>query len=248
MTGFFLLDNIMAKELPYFRFTVSEWLNDDISLESYHLQGVFASVCAFYWFQDCSIALAKLKKRFSDASDDIDLLVKLRIIKVTQDGFAQIKFLDKQYDALSEKRQKRVRAGRKGGLSRASNAKAMLKQSLSYKDKDKDKDKDKESIYAFDDFWDDYDKKKDRKKSKSKWNNISEKDREKIKEFIPVYKAHQPEEKFRKLPTTFLNSEIWNDDWSAYPPKQEQNHTSNGNHKTRTKGDDHVAFLTRNER
>jgi len=64
----------MAKELPYFRFTVAEWLNDDISLESYKLQGVFASICAFYWFQDCSITKAKLKKRFSDAQEEIEAL------------------------------------------------------------------------------------------------------------------------------------------------------------------------------
>ena len=31
----------MAKELPYFRFTAAEWLNDDISLESYELKGLF---------------------------------------------------------------------------------------------------------------------------------------------------------------------------------------------------------------
>ncbi len=133
----------MAKELPYFRFTVSEWLNDDISLESYKVQGVFASVCAFYWFQDCSITQAKLKKRFSDAQEEIEALVKLGIIKEINDDFISIKFLDEQYDMLSEKRKKRVEAGRKGGRARASNAKAMPKQSSSYKDKDKEKDKDK---------------------------------------------------------------------------------------------------------
>ena len=131
----------MAKELPYFRFTVSEWLNDDISLEDYRIQGVFASVCAFYWFQDCSITQAKLKKRFSDAEAEIEALIDLGIIKEIKDDFISIKFLDEQYDMLSEKRKKRVEAGRKGGKARASNAKAMPKQSSSYKDKDKDKDK-----------------------------------------------------------------------------------------------------------
>lgn len=132
----------MAKELPYFRFTVAEWLNDDISLEDYHLQGVFICVCSFYWFQDCSITKAKLKKRFIDANKEIDKLIDLDIIKETEDGFIQIKFLDTQFDMLSEKRKKRVEAGRKGGMARASKAKAMLKQSSSYKDKDKEKDKD----------------------------------------------------------------------------------------------------------
>lgn len=142
----------MSKELPYFRFTVAEWLNDDISLESYHLQGVFASVCAFYWFQDCSITKAKLKKRFSDAQEEVEELLKLGIIKENKDDFISIKFLDEQFDMLSEKRQKRVEAGRKGGLAsskqRLSNAKAKPKQSSSYKDKDKDKDKDKSDSTA----------------------------------------------------------------------------------------------------
>ncbi len=127
----------MAKELPFFRFTVSEWLNDDISLEDYKTQGVFASVCAFYWFQDCSITQAKLKKRFSDAIPEIEALLKLGILKEDSDGFISIKFLDEQYDILSEKRKNRVEAGRKGGKARASNAQAMLKQSSSYKYKDK---------------------------------------------------------------------------------------------------------------
>lgn len=131
----------MSKDLPYFRFTVTEWLNDDISMENYHLQGIFICVCAFYWFQDCSITEAKLKKRFSDAQDEIDQLVEIGIIKETEDDFVQIKFLDKQYDILSEKRKKRVEAGRKGGLARASNAKATLKQSSSYKENNKDNEK-----------------------------------------------------------------------------------------------------------
>ena len=80
----------------------------------------------------------------------------------------------------------------------------------------------KDSIYTFDSFWDDYDKKKERQKCERKWNKVSEKDRELIKEFIPIYKAHQPDEKFRKNPSTFLNNEIWKDDWDSYPPKQEE--------------------------
>ena len=209
----------MAKELPYFRFTVAEWLNDDISLESYHLQGVFISVCAFYWFQDCSIALAKLKKRFSNAQAEIEELLKLGIIKKVDEKHISIKFLDEQFDLLSEKREKRVEAGRKGGLAKSkqssSNAKAMLKQSSSYKDKDKDKDKDK-SAFAFDAFWDLYDKKKDRKKCEKKWSAISVSEKEKIMEFIPVYKKSQSDEQYRKNPYTFLNSEIWNDEWDSY--------------------------------
>lgn len=74
----------------------------------------------------------------------------------------------------------------------------------------------KETKYAFDFFWELYDKKRDRKKCESKWNNISEKDKEEIIKFIPIYKDSEPNEQYRKYPYTFLNSEIWKDDWSDY--------------------------------
>lgn len=73
----------------------------------------------------------------------------------------------------------------------------------------------KECMYSFSDFWDLYDKKKERKKCEPKWNSISEKDKKKIMEFIPIYKESNSE-KYLKYPYSFLNSEIWNDDWDSY--------------------------------
>ncbi|MEP2448201.1 MAG: hypothetical protein ABJI69_13290 [Balneola sp.] len=81
--------------------------------------------------------------------------------------------------------------------------------------------------YPFDEFWDDYDKKKDKTKCEKKWKKIKESDKELIKEFIPIYKAHEPDEEYRKNPLTFLNGETWKDEWSSYPPKQ-TNQTHNG--------------------
>ena len=68
----------------------------------------------------------------------------------------------------------------------------------------------------FDSFWDLYDKKIERKKCESKWDRLPESEREVILKFIPVYKKSEPNLKFRKNPYTFLNSEIWKDDWNAY--------------------------------
>ena len=137
----------MAKELPYFRFTPQEWQNGNISLESYELRGLFVDVCCYYWVKDCSITLALLKKRFSNDIKLLNQLIKLEIITKENDkGFMSISFLDKQYDLLSERRQRRQIAGAKGGKKKSSNAKAKLKQSSSYKDKDKYKDKIKNKI------------------------------------------------------------------------------------------------------
>ena len=134
----------MAKELPYFRFTVQDWQNGKISLESYELKGLFIEVCGYYWINDCHITLAMLNKKFSNAKDMLKELIELDILKhENRHDKVEIEFLNLQYDLLSEKRKLRQIAGSKGG-----NAKAMLKQNSSYKDKDKDKDNNKDKFNA----------------------------------------------------------------------------------------------------
>jgi len=131
----------MAKELPYFRFTVAEWQNGDITLEDFETQGVFINICCYYWISDCRLPLEKLKQRLSNAIATIDILLKQNIIKEV-DGFIVINFLDEQLENLQAERLKKQIAGKKGGLARASRAKAVLKHRSSYKDKDNDKEKD----------------------------------------------------------------------------------------------------------
>lgn len=128
----------MAKELPYFRFTVQEWQNGDISLERFELQGLFISVCGFYWLKDCDCTLAMLNKKYSNATSMLDELIDLGILKhEKRHDKVQIVFLNNQYDLLSEKRKRMQDAGSKGGK-----AKAKLKQKDGYKDKDNNKDND----------------------------------------------------------------------------------------------------------
>ena len=127
----------MSKELPYFRFTVQDWQNGKISLESYKLKGLFIEICGYYWINDCSITLTMLQKKFRDATELLKELIELGIIKhENRHDKVEIEFLNIQYDLLSENRKLRQIAGSKGGK-----AKAMLKQKDAYKDKDKDKDK-----------------------------------------------------------------------------------------------------------
>jgi len=134
----------MAKELPYFRFTASEWLTDDISEESYEAKGLFIDVLSYYWFKDCVLTKERLFKKFSGATILLEALFELEIIKVNTEDFVQINFLDLQYDILSEKRKKRQKSGKLGGLAKSSNATAKRKQKPSYKDKDKDKENNKD--------------------------------------------------------------------------------------------------------
>lgn len=87
--------------------------------------------------------------------------------------------------------------------------------------------KNDEKLYMFDLFWNAYDKKVDRKKCESKWNKLPEKEKALILGFIPIYQAHQPEKQYQKNPYTFLNSEIWKEDWTNYKPKESNNDSSN---------------------
>lgn len=70
-----------------------------------------------------------------------------------------------------------------------------------------------EVLPTFEDFWNEYDKKVGEKaKIKKKWLALKQAEREAIMEFIPNYKASQPDKQFRKNPETFLNNKSWNDE------------------------------------
>ena len=53
----------MAKELPYFKFFPSEYLQGSITLEDYEVQGFFINLCALYWNRDCDLCLKHVNKR-----------------------------------------------------------------------------------------------------------------------------------------------------------------------------------------
>ena len=54
----------MARELPYFKFFVSEWNDGDITLESLECQGLFINICSYYWSNECDLTIEKLLKKF----------------------------------------------------------------------------------------------------------------------------------------------------------------------------------------
>ena len=88
----------MAKELPYFKFVISEYLNGDIFLEDYKTQGVFINVCAYYWHCSCDLTLSKLKKKYKDIDDEITILVKEKMLKLKGEKLI-INFLDEQWNS-----------------------------------------------------------------------------------------------------------------------------------------------------
>jgi len=65
----------------------------------------------------------------------------------------------------------------------------------------------------FEVFWELYDKKRGLKdKVKSKWDKLTNLEREQAMAYIPKYKESQPDKTFRKDPTTFINNKAWNDE------------------------------------
>ena len=69
----------MAKELPFFKFNVSEWLTGNISYESYEIQGVFIKVCCEYWNRGNKLTIQEAKKR-TRTDKQIDYLIENNFI------------------------------------------------------------------------------------------------------------------------------------------------------------------------
>jgi len=104
----------MAKDLPYFKFFCSEWNDGDITLEDYYTQGLFINICSYYWSNECELSYIKLKKKFNNDFNTLDLLIDAGLIKVLDD-IISITFLDEQWDERVE--QSKIKS--KGGLASA---------------------------------------------------------------------------------------------------------------------------------
>ena len=70
----------------------------------------------------------------------------------------------------------------------------------------------KPSCLPFDEFWNLYGKKVDRKTAERVYAKVSEKDRQLIKQHLPLYVRSTPEVQYRKHPTTYLRGQCWNDE------------------------------------
>lgn len=109
------------------------------------------------------------------------------------------------------------RSKNKKGKIHSPKGKKQIK-SYDYHMENENKDKniiisEKEINIDFDFFWNDYDKKRGEKsKIKKKWESLSDKERELIMEYIPMYKYSQPDKAYRKDPDTFLNNRAWEDE------------------------------------
>jgi hypothetical protein len=106
----------MAKELPYFKFIVSEWLNGSITLEDYETQGLFINICAYYWNKEGDITITEIKRRLKDMKPTaFDSLIKTGIISSNKNDKLTIKFLDEQLTERKGVSQINSQNGKLGG-------------------------------------------------------------------------------------------------------------------------------------
>jgi len=177
-----------------------------------------------------------LADEFQTSEQKIDVVIKnyeLFEIDEHQNFFSykQIEYL-KPY--LERSKRARTASLKRWGTSKkqSNNANAMQMLSASNASKVKES-KVNDSIYSdsFLEFWESYGKKKEKRKCAIKWNRLKESDKNLILEFIPIYKNSVSSVQYQKNPYTFLNSGIWEDDWSSYTPNQ-QSVKSKGNGQT----------------
>jgi predicted phage replisome organizer len=86
-------------------------------------------------------------------------------------------------------------------------------------DKDIDKEQDIDIDHGFDDFWNLYDKKTGKEKCMSRWQKLSESEKDKIFDALPLYVNSTPDLKYRKNPLTWLNGKHWEDELTNNAPE-----------------------------
>lgn len=110
----------MAKELPFFKFFVSEWNDGKIVDCSMEAQGLFINLCSLYWSRSGSLDIAtakrKLCQRYANAYKE---LVSAKIIKVSG-GEISIGFLNEQFEDSNKRSEKNRQIALDGWKKRAS--------------------------------------------------------------------------------------------------------------------------------
>jgi hypothetical protein len=96
----------MAKDLPYFKFVISEWNDGDITLCSMQAQGLFINLCSLYWSQEGELSMSKSKRRYKECDNLVWAeLINEKIIKLDGDSIT-ITFLDEQFNDRFEQSKK----------------------------------------------------------------------------------------------------------------------------------------------
>ena len=199
----------MAKELPYFKFYTGEWLNGDITIETFEAQGLFINLCACYWSKQGDFTKSKALKRFRGFEEVFQDLETEGFITVNKNDKITIKFLDEQIKERVKTSKSASIKGSKGGRPRKeTTVEPILKPSKTLKPvKDNSV-----RLEQFEKVWDIYNLKKGKKRSLALWLKLKESDIDKIRNTIVDYVNDTKDSNFRKHLSTYLSGECWNDE------------------------------------
>lgn len=139
------------KDLPFFKFSVAEWNNGDITLLSFAAQGLFINICCHYWSRECVVEYDKLQKRIKAPRELYNELKREGIFQV-KDNKVIIEFLDEQLKDRRLKSEIYKKNGSKGGRKTKANAKAIEKQTESNEEANSDKEYLKNELYSANQF------------------------------------------------------------------------------------------------
>jgi hypothetical protein len=102
----------MAKGLPYFKFTPSEWLTGDICFEDLEAQGLFINICAWYWQRDGVLSIEDINKRYNKPMALVSLSNRFFNLENNQISIA---FLDEQLIERKHQSKENSKNGKLGG-------------------------------------------------------------------------------------------------------------------------------------
>lgn len=223
------------RDQPYLPLYIQDFLTDEkLNNCSTSSQGIYIKIMCLFHKCDpyggillkqndkqneniCLNFARKLSKQLPfdsiEINDALNELLREKVLLIEDDFLYQ-----KRMVKDNEISNKRSEIGSKGGKKTQNKNKnfALAKSKANYEYESDSEDVVIISSFLnvdFETFWNEYEKKVgDKSKLEKKWITLSDKERESIIEYIPLYKLSQPDKQFRKNPSTFLNNKSWNDE------------------------------------
>ena len=119
----------MSARIPYFKFTIGEYLAGDIVTCSLEAQAIFVNLMCYYWSKEGNVTLEDAQLRFPNNQNEIQELLKRKVIKGPNgSNYISIEFLDDQLDEMMSLHTIKVEAGKKGGEAAANKRRQQAKK------------------------------------------------------------------------------------------------------------------------
>jgi hypothetical protein len=135
----------MSKELPYFKFFISEWILGRISDHPDKVQGAFIIAICHYWNKQCDYNRNDFERKIGKKR--FKMLLDLKFFDVENETI-RIDFLDEQFLELSGTKKVNSTNGKLGAEKRWRGYSEANSETIALRE-DKDKDKDKDNINEF---------------------------------------------------------------------------------------------------